>query len=147
MVICAVREWVDLYEVQRCLIEHARQIGFPRRECTELAIVGSELASNIIKYGVRGAIEMSRIEDSSGVGVLVTASDCGPPFHDLESALKDGWNDRGPINPIEMLNRKGIGGGLGAVLRMSHSFKLEPGATGKRIHVRRYLRVPLAAAR
>jgi len=142
---CAVREWVDLFHVQRSLAAQARLVGFSKRECTELAIVGSELASNILKYGVRGAIEMSRIEDANGVGLLLVASDCGPPFHDLESALKDGWNDRGPIDPIEMLKRKGIGGGLGAVVRLSHAFSVEPSASGKRIHVRRYLRRPRSA--
>ena len=141
---CIVREWVDLYQVQRCLVAQARQVGFSGRECSELAIVGSELASNILKYGIRGTIEMSRIEDAHGVGLLLVASDCGPPFHDLESALKDGWSDRGPINPVEMLRRKGIGGGLGAIVRLSHSFSVEPGGAGKRIHVRRYLRRPSA---
>jgi anti-sigma regulatory factor (Ser/Thr protein kinase) len=142
MLTCVVREWVDLFQVQRCLAEKARVVGFSRRECSELAIVGSELASNILKYGIRGTIEMSRIEDANGVGLLLVASDCGPPFHDLESALKDGWSDQGPINPVEMLRRRGIGGGLGAIVRLSHSFAVEPGAAGKKIHVRRYLRRP-----
>lgn len=137
---CEVKEWVDVYHAQRCVSGVARELGFAKRECTELAIVASELASNILKYGVRGGIEIDAVADARGTGIALVAVDCGPPFHDLESAMKDGWDDRGPIDPLHMLKRKGIGGGLGAVIRLTHSFRVEPLSHGKRIFVVRYLR-------
>jgi len=40
------------------------------------------------------------------------------------------------------LHRKGIGAGMGAVLRLTHSLAVEPLADGKRIVVERYLKPP-----
>ncbi len=120
----------------------AADVGFPRRECTELAIVASELTSNILKYGVSGAIELDRVSDTNGEGLTVIASDSGPPFRDLALALQDGCDDQGPIDPLHMFKRKGMGGGLGAVVRLTHSFRVEPTLAGKKIHVVRYLKRP-----
>lgn len=134
-----VLDWVDVLNVQRRVQRFAEELGFLKREQGELAIVASELASNILKYGARGAIRMDRFSDDEGAGITLIASDRGPPFHDLEAALRDGWSDRGPIDPMEMLRRKGIGGGLGAICRLTHSFRVESLPTGKRVHVVRYL--------
>ena|ERR1041385_3709540 len=141
-----VRDWVDVLYVQRRVHVFAGEVGFASRERSELAIVASELASNILKYGVRGSLEVDRITDATGTGVTLVASDCGPPFHDLSAALRDGWNDRGPIDPFDMLKRKGIGGGLGAICRLTHSFRVDPGAPGKKVHVVRYLKRALPGA-
>src|SRR5262245_51809927 len=134
-----VLDWVDVLHVQKRTLNFSEELGFPRRERNELAIVASELASNILKYGVRGTLEMDRFADDRGAGITMIASDRGPQFHDLEAALRDGWSDRGPIDPLDMLKRKGIGGGLGAICRLTHSFRVEPLPRGKRVHVVRYL--------
>jgi hypothetical protein len=75
-----------------------------------------------------------------GQGVVLVAEDIGPPFQNLELALLDGNDDRWPIDPLDMLTRRGIGGGLGAIVRLSHSFQVEPLPVGKRVRVARYLR-------
>ena len=67
------------------------------------------------------------------------ARDYGPPFHDLATALQDGCDDRGPLDPMQMLSRKGIGGGLGAVLRLTHAFSVQPLPDGKEIKTERYV--------
>jgi anti-sigma regulatory factor (Ser/Thr protein kinase) len=134
-----VLDWVDVLHVQKRTQSFAEELGFLKRERSELAIVASELASNILKYGVRGTLEMDRFADARGAGIMMIASDRGPQFHDLDAALKDGWSDRGPIDPLDMLKRKGIGGGLGAICRLTHSFRVEPLPRGKRVHVVRYL--------
>jgi anti-sigma regulatory factor (Ser/Thr protein kinase) len=134
-----VRDWVDLHHVQKRTAEFAAALGFSKRECGELAIVASELTSNILKYGVRGSIEIDAVADAGGSGVELIAHDCGPPFRNLETAKLDGHDDDGPIDPLDMLKRKGIGGGLGAVLRFTNSFRVEPEPGGKRVHVVRYL--------
>ncbi len=124
--------------LQRCASSHAAEVGFARRECAELAIVTSELTSNILKYGVRGSIEFDQVQDERGEGLAIVAVDCGPPFKNLELALQDGFSDDGPIDPGAFLKRQGIGGGLGAIVRLTHSFAVEPMDGGKRIHVVRY---------
>ena len=73
----------------------------------------------------------------------MVARDFGRPFHDLKMALRDGYDDRGPIDPMHMLRRGGIGGGLGAVIRLSHSFRVDTLPDGKEIEVVRYLKRPL----
>ena len=133
-----IREWIDIFQARRALKALAAQVGFTHPECNELAIVASELGSNIIKYGVRGSLEMEPIENAEGSGVSVVARDFGPPFHDLAMALEDGCDDRGPIDPMQMLKRRGIGGGLGAVIRLTHSFHVHSLVDGKEIRVARY---------
>src|SRR5215831_8411963 len=144
-----VRDPVDVYHVQRNVVRFAERFGFGRRECVELAIVASELSSNILKYGVRGSVEVDGFSDGDGKGVTLVAIDHGPPFHDLTSALQDGWDDRGPIDPLKMLKRKGIGGGLGAVVRLTHSFRVDTEPTCKKVRVVRYLgrRLPNGVSR
>jgi anti-sigma regulatory factor (Ser/Thr protein kinase) len=136
-----IRAWIDVLAARGALKAFAGQLGFPPRETTELAIVASELGSNIIKYGRHGRLTFTALDalDTRGRGVSVVARDFGPPFHDLAIALQDGCDDRGPLDPMQLLNRKGIGGGLGAVLRMTHSFAMHPLDDGKEIGVTRHL--------
>jgi len=135
-----VVDWVDVLHVQKRVLQFAEELGFSKREAGELAIVASELTSNILKYGVRGTLEAERFSDARGAGMTIIATDRGPPFHDLEAAFRDGWSDRGPIDPMDMLKRKGIGGGLGAISRLTHSFRIEPLPKGKEVHVVKYLK-------
>jgi len=137
-----VRDWVDVFCVQRKVFQFAAGLGFSKRESGELTIVASELASNILKYGIMGAIRVETVEDERGLGLTLAASDRGPPFHSIAAALQDGWSDRGPIDPLDMLKRRGIGGGLGAVLRFTDSFRVDSETDGKTVHVVRYLRSP-----
>src|SRR5262245_32464724 len=101
-----VRETLDVYEPRRAIQAIAERLGFSRSDCRELAIVVSELASNIIKYGVSGTITIEGVCDPQcGLGVSVVAQDVGPPFHDLTLAVRDGYDDRGPIDPATLLRR------------------------------------------
>jgi anti-sigma regulatory factor (Ser/Thr protein kinase) len=134
-----VRDWIDVHHIQRRAMEFAHLLGFSRRECGEIAIVASELTSNILKYGLRGSVEIESVTDSGGTGVTLIAHDCGPPFRNLETAKLDGHDDAGPIDPLHMLKRRGIGGGLGAVVRLTNSFRVETKPNGKSVHVVRYL--------
>jgi anti-sigma regulatory factor (Ser/Thr protein kinase) len=133
-----VRDFVDVVHVQVLTKRFAAGLGFSTRECGELAIVASELSSNILKYGPPGSIELEALEDTEGSGITVIARDMGPPFRNLELALQDGWDDAGPIDPLSMFRRKGMGGGLGAVVRLTHKMTVVPAAQGKSIVAVRY---------
>ncbi len=63
------------------------------------------------------------------------ARDIGPPIHNLELAMQDGCDDRGPIDPALALRRGGLGTGLGAVLRFADLFEYQQEETGKSITV------------
>jgi serine/threonine-protein kinase RsbT len=139
----AIRERLDVFEPRRIIRSAAAEVGFRHSCCLELAIVISELVSNILKYGIEGSVAFERItEQQTGAGLIIVASDIGPPFRNLELALLDGYDDRGPIDPGTMLRRGGLGTGLGAVLRLSDSFAVEYVSGGKTITVKRYVTRP-----
>jgi len=139
----SVRDTLDIYAPRDAVSKLARELGFPRRDGAELAIVVSELCTNILKYGVRGELELERCTDAvHGVGVSVVAHDVGPRFRDFEMALQDGCDDRGPIDPGTLMRRGGLGIGLGAVRRLTDFLSVDYGAQGKAIRAVRYLRRP-----
>ena len=143
MPIYRISESLDVYAPRQAVGALATQIGFHSKERAELAIVVSELCSNIVKYGISGSIELEPLEDSrNGLGILIVARDVGPPFRDFAMALQDGCDDRGPIDPGELMRRGGLGIGLGAVARLTDSLELENEPQGKRIRVVRYVIPP-----
>lgn len=142
-----IRERLDVFEPRRVIRSSAAEVGFRHSCCLELAIVVSELCSNILKYGVEGSIEFDKVVDRhNGVGVEILASDVGPPFKNLELALRDGHDDRGPIDPGSMLKRGGLGTGLGAVVRLTDTFAVQYGVGMKTISVKRYIARPRASS-
>src|SRR4051812_4786006 len=139
----AIRERLDVFEPRRLIRSAAAEVGFRHGCCLELSIVVSELVSNVLKYGVEGRIEFDKFVDQQrGAGLVILATDIGPPFRNLELALQDGYDDRGPIDPGSMLRRGGLGTGLGAVVRLSDSFAVEYGTGEKTITVKRYVTRP-----
>ncbi|MCK6590160.1 MAG: ATP-binding protein [Polyangiaceae bacterium] len=142
---CEIADEIDIFSARRAARELAEELGFDKIEREELAIVASELASNIVKYGIRGRIEMDEVRDRVlGRGMELRAKDSGPPFHDVAMAIQDGYDDRGPLDPATLFKRRGIGGGLGAVIRFTDSFRCEtePDGSGKTVIVIRYRKRP-----
>jgi anti-sigma regulatory factor (Ser/Thr protein kinase) len=129
-----------VYAPRRAVRGYAAELGFSTSSGQELSIIVSELASNIVKYGRSGSIEFETVQDARyGRGIAIIADDIGPPFHDLMLALRDGYDDRGPIDPGQLMKRGGLGTGLGAVLRLSDSFEVEQNPNGKRITSQRFV--------
>jgi anti-sigma regulatory factor (Ser/Thr protein kinase) len=139
-----VRDAVHVFRARRGARELARKLGFDIRASEELAIAASELASNIVKYGVRGTLSVEPFFEGEVVaGVELSARDVGRPLANLELAVRDGYDDMGPLDPATLPRRGGLGAGLGAVARFTHSLTCEPEpGGGKRISARRYLRRP-----
>jgi anti-sigma regulatory factor (Ser/Thr protein kinase) len=134
---------VHVFVARNAVRVSAEAMGFGRIQCDELVIVASELASNILKYGVRGEIVVGAVEDpEEGPGLQIEARDDGPAFRDLAMAIRDGCGDAGPLDPATMSRRKGLGAGLGAVVRFTDSFECRQEERGKRIVVVRYVRRP-----
>jgi len=138
---CPVRSQVDVFSVQRATRALAVRAGFAHLAATEIAIVASELTTNVLKYGRRGRLVAEVLTDpDEGRGVRVIAYDEGPPFQDFEQALRDGSSENGPISAGSFAGRRGIGSGLGAVQRLSHACGWAPEANGKRVWAVRWLR-------
>jgi anti-sigma regulatory factor (Ser/Thr protein kinase) len=139
----SIVEALDVFVVRWTAQRLAAVIGFSSQVRQELAIVVSELATNILKYGVRGQIAMAAVDDPGlGRGIELIAEDEGPPLADLGIAVRDGHCDRGPIDPAKQIGRGGIGAGLGAVIRLTDSFDYRPGPHRKSFRVVRYLARP-----
>lgn len=140
-----VRESLDVFAARWAVVRLGAAIGFPTIACQELAIAVSELATNILKYGIRGEIHLCRVDDpDAGPGLAIVAEDEGPPLADLEVAIRDGWDDRQRIDPSH-LGRRGLGAGLGAVSRLTDRLEYHPGAPIKAFRAVRYLRRPRRA--
>ncbi|HEX2669562.1 MAG TPA: ATP-binding protein [Polyangiaceae bacterium] len=138
-----VREALDIYALREAVNQLALELGFSRRERAELLIVASELCTNIVKYGVRGSLELQRhVDVVQGVGIVLIAHDVGPAFRDLKMALQDGCDDQGPIDPGVLMKRGGLGIGLGAVKRLTDLLTVEYSSEGKAVRVVRYLKRP-----
>lgn len=131
-----VRAMGDVLIVRKRAQELALRCGLGSRRATELAIAVSELATNIVKYGVHGEVALILDPQAGPRGAIrVVARDVGPPIRNLELALQDGCDDTGPIDPARVLRRGGLGTGLGAVLRFADLFDYQPVAGGKAITV------------
>jgi serine/threonine-protein kinase RsbT len=132
-----VRGIGDVVVVRKQAQRLAQQFGLGMRRSTELAIVVSELATNIVKYGIRGEVDV--ILDPGSLPkpeLTVVARDIGPPIRNLELAMMDGFDDRGPIDPAVLLGRGGLGTGLGAVARLADRFECQQDESGKTITVK-----------
>jgi serine/threonine-protein kinase RsbT len=116
----------------------ARGWGLDRKRAAELSIVVSELASNIVKHGVLGEIVIT-LHAPHGE-ITVEARDVGPPIRDLDVAMLDGHDDRGPIDPALILGRGGLGTGLGAVACLADRVELREESGGKTFTAWFYLR-------
>lgn len=136
----AVRDWVDVHVAAQATRRKAVLAGFPARGQVELAIVATELCTNILRHAGTGELRVRIVDDPvHGIGVETIARDWGRPFRDLATAMLDGCDDAGPIAIERLVRRAGLGTGLGAVARMTHTFEHSAFAGGKEIRVVRFV--------
>ena len=91
----------------------SRLLPFDDAARSNLAIVVSEAAQNILRHASRGEIFL-RIVDQNGVGgIELLALDKGPGIRQMEQAMRDGYSTAGTA-----------GTGLGAMNRLSSSLDI-----------------------
>jgi anti-sigma regulatory factor (Ser/Thr protein kinase) len=104
----AVHETSQIGEVRRAAAKLASEAQLDEQTAGRLAIVASELATNLVRHALAGEILLHRLATSRGSVVEIMAIDRGPGMLDAERCMRDGYSTNGTS-----------GNGLGAVQRLS----------------------------
>jgi anti-sigma regulatory factor (Ser/Thr protein kinase) len=100
-------------QARRLVGDLARDIGFPRERIDQIAIVVTELATNLIKHGAGGHIHARQCDDAGGAGLELLALDRGKGMADVGRCMEDGYSTAG--SP---------GNGLGAIRRLADDVRI-----------------------
>lgn len=106
----------------------AERHGFDERDAGRVALVATELASNVLKHAGVGELHLRVLPRASGFGIEMLAVDRARGF-DLEACMMDGFSTGGT---------QGIG--LGAVARQTEVFDVHADARGAVLLARLYPR-------
>jgi anti-sigma regulatory factor (Ser/Thr protein kinase) len=98
-------------EARRLAVQASTAQGFNEKDAGRVAIVATELATNLVKHAGGGEIVISSFADAEGKGLELLALDKGPGIVDLNKALADGHSTSGTA-----------GTGLGAIRRSADVF-------------------------
>jgi anti-sigma regulatory factor (Ser/Thr protein kinase) len=103
----------DVAEARRLAVAAARAQCFGSPHEGRVAIVATEMATNLVKYAYSGRILVRLVVCDTLPGVELVAIDEGPGMHDAPDRVADGYSTGGTL-----------GGGLGAIARLSDLFDL-----------------------
>ncbi|NYH11548.1 ATP-binding protein [Pseudomonas moraviensis] len=106
----------------------AEQHGFDERDAGRVALVATELASNVLKHATHGEMHLRVLQRAEGFGLEMLAVDRAGGF-DLDACMADGFSTGGT---------QGIG--LGAVSRQTEVFDVYADARGAVLLARLYPR-------
>lgn len=114
-------------EPRRTILWLAARLGFSEERGARAALVGTELATNLVKHATSGELLLQTLtrEDGEPDGIEVIALDKGPGIPDIALARRDGHSTTGTL-----------GHGLGTAERKSDSFELYTTPSGTAIAAR-----------
>ena len=115
----------------------AQGLGFASEACEEIALVASELATNLVKYTPGGSLTLTPIVGPERMGLQIESKDAGPGIANIRQALTDGFSTSGSL-----------GVGLGSVNRLTDEFDLQsrPGS-GTHLTCRKWIRARPTASK
>ena len=95
----------------------AKSLGFTDVKTGEIAIIVSEMVTNVVKHAnAKGHFVMCRIKDSyDHIGLETWCCDEGDGIKDLSTSMQDGIS-----------NTNTLGVGMGAIKRLSDEFEINP---------------------
>ncbi len=100
-------------EARRAAVRLAQLAEFGEVAQGEVAIVATELATNLLRHAGEGSLLLRTLSDGRSSDVELLALDSGPGMADPDRCLQDGYSTGGTQ-----------GNGLGAVRRLSAEFDL-----------------------
>lgn len=113
MIAVAVSEASQVAECRRSATSIADRAGLGQEASGRVALVATELATNMIKHGSGGTMLVGLSEEASGNGVDLIALDQGRGMTNVEACLRDGYSSAGTA-----------GQGLGAVIRSANHVEI-----------------------
>lgn len=134
-----VTELSQVAEPRRAATTLAERLAFSSTRAGQVALVVSELATNLVKHARRGEILLRPIPaemSDDGPGVEALAVDGGPGIPDVALSRQDGHSTAGSL-----------GHGLGAIERQSDFFQLYTQPSGTVAVARIWRDAPLPRAR
>jgi anti-sigma regulatory factor (Ser/Thr protein kinase) len=108
--IVAVAEQSQIGDARRRAVEFARASKFGERT-DAIALVATEMASNLVKHGGGGELLAQVFDDADGCGIELLALDRGPGIANVARSRIDGHSTSGSA-----------GTGLGAIARQADRF-------------------------
>jgi anti-sigma regulatory factor (Ser/Thr protein kinase) len=109
--VISVDDSTRVAEARRKVIDFAEAEGLDEAGTGEVAIIASEMATNLLKHAHRGELHISRMSDAVAAGVEILSIDRGPGVTNFQTCLADGFSTSATS-----------GTGLGAISRMSDIF-------------------------
>jgi anti-sigma regulatory factor (Ser/Thr protein kinase) len=106
-------------EARRLCVRLAERAGFSETDAGRVAIVVTELATNLLKHASHGVLIAGLIEAGVSHGIQILSLDKGAGIPDLGAATRDGFSTAG--SP---------GTGLGAIARLSNIFEVSTAPGG-----------------
>ena len=121
----------DAVGAARCLtVACARSLGFTSLGCEELALVATELATNLVKHAGGGRLVLTPLAVDGRRGLQIETFDSGPGIADIPAAMTDGVSTTGSC-----------GYGLGSVNRLMDQLDIHsPRGKGTHVISRKWLR-------
>jgi anti-sigma regulatory factor (Ser/Thr protein kinase) len=104
----AIKDTSQIAEARREAAAVAQRNGFKEGDNGRVALIATELATNLIKHGRGGELLINTFADREGTGTELLAIDQGPGIGNVEQCLRDGYSSAGTA-----------GNGLGAIIRQS----------------------------
>jgi len=121
---------LDAKKAPAALRKFAEKIGFSEIECEEIALVCTELASNLLKHAGGGVLKARMLETEDRKGIEIECDDDGPGIPDIELAVTDGYSTAGSL-----------GTGLGTVNRIMDLLDFQSKSrAGLRVLCQRWIR-------
>lgn len=111
--ITAVTEASQVAEARRRVSAYAREHGIAEARVGQVAIVVTELATNLLKHAGSGQILATYRNDDEGKGLELLALDSGNGMTNVSRCMDDGYSTAG--SP---------GNGLGAVARLADDIRI-----------------------
>ena len=131
MTLISVRDREDVDSARRAVTELGLELGMTRSSIDDLAVVVTELASNLLRHARDGTLTFEPVAVGERDAVEIVASDAGPGIGNIGQAMGEGYSTRGSM-----------GSGLGAVRRLADTFEIESSPDGTRIKVQKWLKRP-----